>query len=132
MHDDLISPSFDDIFPAPKQFELGTYPVFTGKGRGYFDYPASVAISDRQSTTVPYFQRYTVEVQKGIGSSMVGSVSYLGGRGTKLSYYENVNLPSYSTGWTSEDEFKEARPSNNGRFADVQLLRHGLNSFITA
>jgi hypothetical protein len=38
-------------------------------------------------------------------------------------------LPAYRTGWESEDVFNEARPNNNGRFADVSLLRHGHNSF---
>ena len=35
----------------------------------------------------------------------------------------NQNIPEYQTGWTSEDEFNDARPNNNGRFADVRVLR---------
>jgi hypothetical protein len=69
------------------------------------------------------------ELQKGLGANTMVSLTYLGGRGTKLAYYEDVNLPAYRTGWESEDAFNEARPNNNGRFADVSLLRHGHNSF---
>ena len=44
----------------------------------------------------------------------------------------NQNIPAYQTGWASEDEFNDARPNNNGRFADVRVLRHGLTSTYNA
>ncbi|HEU0139005.1 MAG TPA: TonB-dependent receptor, partial [Bryobacteraceae bacterium] len=129
LHDDLPHLQFSDIFPAPASFTLGTYPVSTGTATGYFDYPADVRLSDKMSNTTPYYQRYLLEVQKGLGTNTALSFSYLGGRGTKLPYYEQVNKPEYRTGWTSQDEFNQARPNNSGRFGDVGLLRHGLNSF---
>jgi hypothetical protein len=58
---------------------------------------------------------------------MMLSASYLGGRGTKLIYYENVNKPAYRTGWPSDDVYNDARPSP--RFEDVRLIRAGRNSF---
>ncbi len=129
VHDDVPYLHFGDIFPPQQSFELGTYPVSTGTGTGYFGYPASVNVNDRKSNVVPYYQRYLFELQKGLGANTVVSLTYLGGRGTKLPYYENVNLPPYRTGWESEDAFNEARPNNTGRFADVSILRHGHNSF---
>jgi hypothetical protein len=132
VHDDLPYLQFSDIFPQPASFKLGTYPVSTGEATGYFDYPADVRLVDKQSNVTPYYQRYLVEVQKGIGANMALSLSYLGGRGTKLPYYQNVNQPAYQTGWTSSDVYNEARPNNSGRFGDVRLLRHGLNSFYNA
>jgi hypothetical protein len=56
------------------------------------------------------------------------SLTYLGSRGTKLPYYENLNIPTYQLGWSSDDEFNGARPNNTGRWGDVNVLRHGLNS----
>lgn len=132
VHDDIPTLNFGDIFPAQTKVELGTYPVSTGTATGYFDYPADVRIMDRKSNVTPYYQRYLVEVQKGIGSNMALSLSFLGGRGTKLPYYENVNQPAYQTGWSSQDDFNNARPNNSGRFGDVRLLRHGLNTFYNA
>jgi hypothetical protein len=103
--------------------------VSTGPGSGYFDFPADIRVSDQQSNTTPYYQRYLFELQKGIGANTAVTLSYLGGRGTKLPYYEQINKPAYRTGWTSEDEFNEARPNNSGRFSNVGLIRHGHNSF---
>jgi hypothetical protein len=128
IHEDLPGYTFDDIFPAQQTVQLGTYPISTGTGTGYYDYQADIRFSDTQSGTTPYFQRYMFELQKGIGADTVVSLTYLGARGLKQPYYENVNIPVYQTGRTFE-EFQEARPNNNGRFGDVSVLRHGLNSF---
>ena len=104
----------------------------TGKGTGYYDFPKYLRYMDQQSGTNPYYQRYLVEIQKGLGADTAVSATYLGGRGTKLPYYEDRNEPPYKTGWPSSAVFNAARPNNNGRFADVKVLRHGLNSFYNA
>jgi len=132
VHDDVPYMKFDDIFPAQTSVDLGTYPVSTGPGAGYFDYVAEVSYVDKKSNTVPYYQRYMLELQKGLGSNTVISGSYLGGRGTKLPNFENLNIPAYRTGWTSDDEINNDRPNNNGRFSNVRVLRHGFNSFYNA
>jgi hypothetical protein len=129
VHDDIPYLTFSDIFPQQSTVPLGLYPVSTGVGRGNFDYPASVQVSDKDSGTVPYYQRYMLEIQKSLKPGTVFSVSYLGGRGTKLPYLWNMNAPDYSTGWASEDDFNDARPNNSGNFGDVNILRHGLNAF---
>lgn len=127
VHDDLPHFGWGDIFPTQVESSLGTFPISTAYGAGYFDYPKAVVAYDEKSGTIPYYQRYMVELQKGFGPSTMVSVSYLGGRGTKLLYYENVNQPAYRTGWTSDDSYNEARPSP--RFDDVRLIRAGRNSF---
>jgi len=68
-----------------------------------------------------------VQIQKGLGANTTVSASYVGGRGTNLINYENVNTPAYQAGWASESIYNAARPSP--RFGDVRLIRHGLNSF---
>lgn len=123
---------FDDIFPTPLTFQAGKYPVSTGAGTGYFASQRSVQFRDQQSNVTPYYQRYLFEIQKGLGSKTALTVNYLGGRGTKLPYLENINQPGYRTGWASQNLFDQARPNNSGRFTDVSVLRHGINSFYNA
>jgi hypothetical protein len=86
---------------------------------------------DENSWRTPYYQRYLVELQKGFGSTTV-TASYLGGRGTRLPYWENINKPAYRTGWPDDVTFDAARPNNSGRFGDVYVLRKGNNSFYNA
>jgi hypothetical protein len=131
-HDDVPVMTMDNIFPMQQQYEVGTYPISTGTGTGYFDYPASVQYYDDKSATTPYFHRFVAAVEKQLGSRTLVSLFYSGSRGRQLQYYENQNIPEYRTGWSSEDEFYEARPNNNGRFADVRVMRHGLTSTYNA
>jgi len=67
-------------------------------------------------------------VDKQFGARTAVSLFYTGSRGRQLPYHVNQNIPEYQTGWPSEDAFYDARPNNNGRFADVRVLRHGLTS----
>ena len=130
--DDVPYFHFSDIFPAPVSADLNRFPVSTGTGTGYYDFPKYFRYTDKQSGTTPYYQRYLFDIQKGLGSDTALSITYLGGRGTKLPYYEDRNAPPYKTGWPSTAAFNAARPNANGRFADVKVLRHGFNSFYNA
>jgi Carboxypeptidase regulatory-like domain/TonB dependent receptor len=132
IHEDLAGYTFNDIFPTQQKVEIGTYPISTGSGMGYYDFLASINFSDRDSGTSPYYQRYLFEVQKQVFGKTVLSLTYNGSRGIKLPYYENLNLPPYRLGWANDDEFNGARPNNIGRWADVRVLRHGLNSSYNA
>jgi hypothetical protein len=127
--DDIPHLKFSEIFPAPVSMQLGTYPISTGTGAGYFTQPTAVSVSDKESGVVPYYQRYMFEVQRRIRQRSVLSLTYSGARGTKLPYHENVNKPAYRTGWPSTAVYNAARPNNVGYFTDVWLLRQGLNSF---
>jgi len=130
--DDVPVMSLDNVFPTPSSIEVGTYPISTGEGTGYFDYPASVRYMDSESGDTPYFHRFVFSTEKQVGPRTAVSVYYTGSRGRDLPYYINQNIPAYQTGWTSDDELNEARPNNNGRFADVRVLRHGLTSTYNA
>ena len=130
--DDVPVMTLDNVFPAPSTVPVGTYPISTGPGTGYFDYQASVRYMDEQSRDTPYFHRFVVSTEKQIGPRTAVSVFYTGSRGRDLQYYDNQNIPGYQTGWSSEDEFNDARPNNNGRFGDVRVLRHGLTSTYNA
>jgi hypothetical protein len=127
---DLPYLKFGDIFPAAAPVNL-CYPVCTAPGTGYYNFVKSVNYMDEKSWRTPYYQRYLVELQKGFGSTTV-TASYLGGRGTRLPYWENINKPAYRTGWPDDVTFDAARPNNSGRFGDVYVLRKGNNSFYNA
>ncbi len=127
INNDLPYYKFSDIFPAQQKSDLNTFPVSTGAGAGYFTTPRSVVAFYPQSGKLPYYQRYMAQVDKGLGPNNKISFSYVGGRGTDLRYYDNVNIPAYQTGWTSTNIYNAARPST--RFGDVRLISNGMNSF---
>jgi TonB dependent receptor-like, beta-barrel len=108
--DDVPVMTLDNVFPAPSTVPVGTYPISTGPGTGYFDYQASVRYMDEQSRDTPYFHRFVVSTEKQIGPRTAVSVFYTGSRGRDLQYYDNQNIPGYQSGWSSEDEFNDARP----------------------
>jgi hypothetical protein len=124
---------FGDVFLAPPRVTADKFPVSTGPGTGYFTGSfRNVTYRDRESEVLPYFQRYTFEVQKTFGASTVVSASYLGARGTKLPYRQNINLPPYRTGYTTPAA-NAARPNTVGnRWGNVYVFRNGLNSFYNA
>jgi outer membrane receptor protein involved in Fe transport len=124
--------TFDDIFPPADEFAVGTYPISTGEGTGYFDFPASINYLDQDSNQSPHYHRYVVSADRLLGQNMAISLFYSGSSGRDLPYYFNQNVPDYRTGWPSEDAFNEARPNASGRFSDVRVLRHGLNSTYNA
>ncbi len=130
--DDQPLMTIDNIFPQSASLTVGTYPVSTGTGTGYFDYQADVRFLDQDSGTTPYYHRFVVATEHQIGPRTAISVFYSGSRGRQLPYYDNLNKPAYQVGWTSDEEFNDARPNNNGRFGDVRVLRHGLTSTYNA
>jgi hypothetical protein len=128
-HQDLPFLTFDNIFPPSPSIEVGTYPISTGKGTGYFDYPWGGQLWDKQSNVTPYFEKYMLDVQKTIGVNTVISANYLGSRGVKQASWENFNSPPYQTGWSDQTVYDAARPNTTGRWTDIWILRHGNNSF---
>ena len=130
VNNDVPYLDFSNLFPAEPPIKLGTYPVSTGIGTGYFTGITQIWARDQESgKKTSYYQRWALDIQKSVGPNTSLTVSYLGGRGTDLPYFENLNLPAYRTGWTSTAAYNNARPNNNGRFSDVYMFRHGYNSF---
>jgi hypothetical protein len=129
VHNDLPYFNFDSIFPPQTAVPLGTYPVSTGPGTGYFvGRTQRVTDRDVESNKVPYYQRWTLDLQKSIGTYTVVSATYLGGHGVGLSSYPDQNLPPYRTGWVSTAAFNAARPMGGNRFAELRKLRHDYSS----
>src|SRR5262249_36099984 len=125
VHNDVPYYNFGSIFPAEKSIPIGTYPVSTGPGTGYFTAPTgTVLYRDEKSNAVPYYQRWTLDLQKSFGANTVISLTYLGGHGTKLSSYPDFNIPAYRTGWVSTAAFNNARPLGGGRVTPLRRLRH--------
>lgn len=122
------------VFQTPPSLAPGEYPVSTGTGQGYFGDGAEQAIYyyDQKSTSLPYYQRYILDVQQQVSSHDTFTLSYVGVQGRRGSNYVNINLPQYQTGWTTVNAFDAARPNSAGRFSDIYLQRPTLNSFYNA
>jgi hypothetical protein len=131
---DTPAVTMDMIFPAEPVIPKGEYGVSTGAGQGYFGdgWWSTVYYQDQKSTTLPYYQRYVLDVQHSLNPQTSVTVSYSGSQGRKGTNYTNINLPAYQTGWPGEDAFNAARPNNIGRFGDIYVQRGNLNSFYNA
>ena len=128
-----------NVFPAPVSTTLGSFPVSTGTGQGYDGDGALTSITyyDQKSMPLPYYQRMLVDVQQQIASHDVFIISYAGVQGRKGTNQQNINLPTYQTGWVNgggvgDPTFNAARPNNVGRFGDIYVMRPQLNSFYNA
>jgi hypothetical protein len=126
--------ALSNIFQIAPNLQPGEYPVSTGKGQGYFGDGVEQAIYyfDQKSTTLPYYQRFLVDVQRQVSSNDTFTLSYVGAQGRKGSNYVNANLPAYQTGWPTINAFNAARPNNVGRFSDIYVQRANLNSHYNA
>lgn len=132
--------SLSQVFPASPQVALGTFPVSTGTGQGYYEgqpFTQTVFYADRQqSFRTPYIHRYLLDVQQEIAHNSVITVSYLGAEGRNGWYFDDINAAPYiaglpypaGPGYADQDAYNAARPYNSGRFGDIYLQRAGLNS----
>ncbi len=122
------------IFQTSPNLQPGEYPVSTGPGEGYFGDGVlqTIYYYDQKSTSLPYYQRFILDVQQQISGHDSFTLSYVGAQGRKGSNYVNVNLPPYATGWPTVNAFDAARPNNAGRFSDIYLQRPTLNSYYNA
>lgn len=127
-----------DIFPQPLTVSVGTFPVSTGVGQGYEgnDQWSAVIYYDQKSMPLPYYQKFTLDIQHQFSPHDVFEISYNGVLGRKGWNEHNINLPSYQTGWIAGSgavtNFDAARPNNAGRFGDIYVLRPELNSSYNA
>ncbi len=123
--------SMAQVFQPSPQVALGTYPVSTGPGQGYYGDGAlqTVFYADRQqSFRTPYIHRYLLDIQQEVAHNSVITLSYIGAEGRNGWYFYDLNAAPYQTGWASIDAYNAARPFNSGRFGDIYLQRAGLNS----
>jgi len=120
------------VFPASPQIPLGTYPVSTGLGQGYFGNGVyqTIYVNDNQSFRTPYIYRYVLDVQQEVARNSVITLSYLGAEGRDGWYEYDMNAPMpYRTGWNyATANYNAYRPFHSGRFGDIYVQRAGLNS----
>ncbi len=123
-----------NVFQTEPPLTAGEYPVSTGTGQGYFgdDALQTIYYFDNKSMTTPYYLRESMDIQRELTPNTVLTVSYVGAQGRKGSFYVDINVPAYQTGWVTQDAFDAARPNNSGRFGDIYLQRPGLNSSYNA
>lgn len=126
--------SLSDVFQAEPLIPKGEYPVSTGTGEGYFgdgEY-YTLYYQDQKSVPLPYYQRYILDYQRTLSPQTAITFTYMGAQGRKGTNLVNINLPTYQTGWATENAFDAARPNNAGRFGDIYVSRPNLNSFYNA
>ena len=97
--------SSSQVFPASPQVPLGTFPVSTGPGQGYYGDGAyqTVFYADRQqSFRTPYIHRYLLDIQQEVSHNSVITLSYIGAEGRNGWYFYDQNAAPYQTGWSSD------------------------------
>src|SRR6202012_990309 len=91
--------TLSSIMPATKYAAVGSFPVSTAKGEGYFGDGAlsTVYYLDQKSTALPYYQRMMFDIQQELGSHDTFDLGYAGTQGRKGLNQTDINLPAYQT-----------------------------------
>lgn len=128
-----------NVMPQTVYAPVGSFPVSTAKGEGYFGENAlsTVYYLDKKSNPLPYYQRMMFDVQQAAGAHDTFNIGYAGTQGRKGLNQTDINLPPYQTGWTygggvNDPTFNAARSNNSGRFSDIFVYRNNLNSHYNA
>jgi hypothetical protein len=126
--DDPNQPFFtlNDVFPAPITIPKGTWPVPLGEGGGQLFPRQEPQTIDSDSALTPYIQRWSLDIQRELGSNVAASIGYVGSEGTKLATQYDLNLPAQGV-YLDSDEFYQARPLTAlapGRWEGIQAVHH--------
>jgi hypothetical protein len=84
-----------DTFPAPISVARGTWPYPLGTDGGLMWTPGSQSTTstvDQKTWTTPYMQRWSLDVQRQFGKSVVATLGYVGSEGTHLPIQYDLNL----------------------------------------
>ena len=113
--------TFSQVFQPEPVIPKGAYPVSTGTGQGYFGDGQfyNIFYQDQKSTSMPYYQRYILDLQQSITPQTSFTISYIGAQGRRGANSVNINLPPYQTGWQTTNAYNAARPNNVGRFVNI-------------
>lgn len=127
------------VMPPIVYSPVGTFPVSTGTGQGYYGSSAltSLTYMDQQSSKQPYYQRMMLDIQRSLSANDTVTIGYSGTQGRKGFNEVDINLPPYQTNWPSgggsgDPAFNAARPNNSGRFSDIYVYRSNLNTHYNA
>jgi hypothetical protein len=116
-----------DVFPAAVSVKKGTWPVPLGPGGGQLFQGQEPQSIDRDSAVTPYIQRWSLDVQRELGKSIVGTIGYVGSEGTKLPTQYDLNLPPQGTYFDYYGDFLNARPLSAiapGRWGAINAVHH--------
>ena len=81
---------------------------------------------DRDSAVAPYIQRWSLDIQRELGKSVVATIGYVGSEGTKLATQYDLNLPNQGV-YLDSDAFYNARPLTAvapGRWESILAVHH--------
>ena len=84
-----------NTFPAPISVARGTWPYPLGTDGGLMWTPGSQSTTstvDQKTWTTPYMQRWSFDVQRQFGKSVVATLGYVGSEGTHLPIQYDLNL----------------------------------------
>jgi Carboxypeptidase regulatory-like domain len=84
-----------DTFPAPISVARGTWPYPLGTDGGLMWTPGSQSTTstvDQKTWTTPYIQRWSLDLQRQFGKSVVATLGYVGSEGTHLPIQYDLNL----------------------------------------
>ncbi len=98
-----------DVFPAPVSIAKGTWPIPLGDQGGELFNRQSPQTVDSNSAVTPYIQRWSLDIQRELGKSVVATIGYVGSEGTKLATQYDLNLPPQGV-YLNSDEYYNARP----------------------
>jgi hypothetical protein len=98
-----------DVWPAAVTVPRGTWPLPLGDKGGTLCYRCTTATTDPGSWKTSYIQRWSLDIQRSLGKSVVGTVGYVGSRGTHLPIQYDLNLPPQGT-YLNSEAFYQARP----------------------
>ena len=114
-----------DVWPAAVTVPRGTWPLPLGDNAGTLCYRCTTATTDPQTWKTTSIQRWSLDIQRQLGKSVVATVGYVGSKGTHLPIQYDLNLPPQGT-YLNSDEFYQARPLTAvapGRWEDINTVR---------
>ena len=119
--------TLSDTFQAPISIEKGTWPIPLGDKGGQL-YPQQwTQTIDKDSAVTPYIQRWSLDVQRELGKSLVATIGYVGSQGTKLTTQYDLNLPPEGVYLDYNGDFLNARPLSAvapGRWDAIYAVHH--------
>jgi len=101
--------SLGDVWPTATTVERGKWPNPLGEKGGTLCFRCDTSTVDANSWKTSYIQRWSLDIQRSIGKAIVGTVGYVGSRGTHLPIQYDLNLPAEGV-YLNSEQFYAARP----------------------
>ena len=124
-------------FDSPGQAQFGGTSIFGPRGTcadpncaGLGDPQGLSAYSISQNFRTPYFYNYNLQIEKGLGSSSVFQVGYVGSQGRKLNIISNINQNGAFTHFGNILQMNSTGTSNYNSLQSSFRLKswHGLTT----